>query len=97
MPSKETVRKAIKQMKKRYANYVYFFENITSPEWIEPLRREGFFQRPPNPVREGDLIITRFWPDSQFLTRMAATNTQLVLEVILSMDKTDNEDRKSVV
>ena len=38
MPTEQRVREAIKLMRKRAANHDYFFDQLGSPDWIEPLR-----------------------------------------------------------
>ena len=52
----------------------YFFGKVEVPEWLELLAAEGYFERPPEPVRDEEKGITRFtpWPESRYLARMAA-------------------------
>ena len=52
----------------------YFFSKVEAPEWLELLVAEGYFERPPEPVRDEEKGITRFtpWPESRYLVRMAA-------------------------
>ena len=45
----EFVKKALDEIRKRTANYEYFFNHLKSPDWIEPLFNEGLFQHPPEP------------------------------------------------
>jgi hypothetical protein len=52
----ETIDRALLEVGKGYAQYQYFFEHLSSPAWLEPLSRHGFFQKPPEPVREGQYI-----------------------------------------
>jgi len=90
MPSPEVVERALVEMRKRAANYVYFFDHLKSPSWIEPLREKGFFASPPEPKREGDYISFPTWPESRYLARMAALEPQLVLDVMLKVSETKN-------
>ena len=70
MPKPETVSKALEQIGKSAANYQYFFDKLSSPEWLAPLAEKGRFKQPPEkqPVEGG----VRFpgWPESQYLVRM---------------------------
>lgn len=72
MISPDLVARALTQIRKSAANYEYFFENLSSPEWLEPLRDAGLFTSPPEPIREGKYISFPGWPESRYLARMAA-------------------------
>ena len=63
-----------------------FFHRIRSPAWIAPLEEEGFFRYPypPAPDEHGNLTHTH-WPHSRFLSRMAATDDEAVIQAILSI------------
>lgn len=74
----------------------YFYENISSPEWIVPLRNRGVFDALPEPVREGDYVQYPDWPEGEYLLRMAekAEETEvqkLILEVLLDLPETENQ------
>ena len=97
MPTtKELVENAIAVMKKDPANYFYFFDNLRSAKWIEPLREQGFFKDPPGGKEEKDpesgAVMTSFppWPESRYLARMAGMDPDCVLEVMLDLIFTDN-------
>jgi hypothetical protein len=89
MPSVSDVRKAKVAMAKRRADYEYFFSQLKSPDWIPPLLEEGFLTHPPKPIREGNFIRFPFWPESQYLARMAASAPDLVVDVSARIN-TDN-------
>ncbi len=72
MVSPDLVARAVAQIRKSAANAEYFFENLSSPEWLEPLKSAGFFSEPPPPVPEGEYISFPGWPESRYLARMAA-------------------------
>lgn len=90
MPDRETVQK-IRETLKTSADYVFFFERLKSPAWIQPLTAEGFFSEPPA-AQEGANGGVRFqqWPESQYLARIAEQAPEAVVEVILRMPHTDN-------
>ncbi|MES2304291.1 MAG: hypothetical protein V4558_02250 [Gemmatimonadota bacterium] len=71
MISDETITKAIALIQKGPTNAEYFFEKLSSPAWIEPLRRKNLFA--PYPAeRRGDMISFPFWSPGKYLVRMAA-------------------------
>ncbi len=91
MPSPEQVERAIAAMRKLHANYVYFFEHNTSPDWIEPLRKRGFFQHPPAPVDHPDGMRSfPTWPETQYLVRMAEQAPDQVAEILLDLPASEN-------
>ena len=91
MPTVTDVRKAKVAMKKRRADYEYFFSQLKSPEWIPPLLEEGFLKNPPapEPVDKGRFVRFPFWPESQYLARVAAQAPDLVVAVAAKI-QTDN-------
>jgi hypothetical protein len=89
MPSREHVRRAMQAMKLS-ADVAFFFEKLTSPDWIVPLREEGLFNEPWAPQREGEYISFPFWPPAQYLARMASAAPEAVMDVILSVPPTEN-------
>ncbi len=90
------VKNAIAVMRKYPANYVYFFDNLRSPMWIEPLRKHGFFKDPPETIREEDpeqarvMISFPPWPESRYLARVAGIAPDCVLKAMLDLNCTDN-------
>ena len=88
MPSRDDVRKALGAIK-RQADYEFFFHELQSPDWIMPLRAEGFLENPPKPEVTGNLVWFPFWPESQYLSRMAAKAPDLVVDTAIKIE-TDN-------
>jgi len=68
----------------------YFFKKLDSTDWIEPLKKAGYFRTPPPPQETENGIMLPFWPESQYLARVAAQVPDKVLEVILAMEETSN-------
>ena len=91
MPRPETVEKALEQIGKSAANYLYFFEKLTSPSWIAPLDK-GRFSAPPAMIEVEGGIMFPPWPESQYLARMAnlPEAQAQVLQIVLGMPATDN-------
>ncbi|HOQ48153.1 MAG TPA: hypothetical protein PK157_22795 [Bryobacteraceae bacterium] len=88
----ETIAKALCEIQKGYAQYQYLFDNLHSPAWLEPLHKQGFFQNPPAPVREGQYISFPLWPESRYLVRMARIPEAqaAVLQIALAIPTTEN-------
>lgn len=89
MISDELVTRALDEVR-RSDSYAYFFDQLTSPDWIEPLRSKGFFQRPPSMIRDGDSVRFELWPESRYLARVAVQAPDLVIDVITPLADTDN-------
>lgn len=90
MLSSETVKKALDQIVKRPANYDYFFSRLNSADWLEPLAKEGLFTEPPAAIRERDTISFPFWPESQYLARVASIAPEQVADIMMKMPETNN-------
>ncbi|HEY6806144.1 MAG TPA: hypothetical protein VI306_21370 [Pyrinomonadaceae bacterium] len=86
----DLVQKALTTIRKRQADYEYFFSQLKTPVWIKPLKEAGMFGAPPTPRPEGEYISFPRWPESEYLARMAAQAPDVVLEVILEMPITEN-------
>ena len=91
MPTKKEVEKALELIGKSAANYEYFFSRLDNPEWISPLLEKGLFKDPPPIARneENEIVGVRWWPQSQFLAKVASKAPEEVLKVALNIE-TDN-------
>ncbi|MDE0356211.1 MAG: hypothetical protein OXN92_00505 [Gammaproteobacteria bacterium] len=90
MPSADAVIRALALIEKRAINHAYFFAQLDSPDWIEPLRDAGLFRNPPAPRIDGDLISYPPWPESEYLARMASRAPEKVGATILRIPTTEN-------
>src|SRR5580704_10685490 len=92
MPKPETVSKALEQIGKSAANYQYFFDKLSSPEWLAPLAEKGRFKQPPEKQSVEGGVRFPGWPESQYLVHMAKIPAaqQQVLQIVLAMADTDN-------
>jgi hypothetical protein len=68
----------------------YFFGKLDSADYIDSLARRSYFKKPPPPQETENGIMLPFWPESQYLARVAAQAPDKVLEVILAMEETSN-------
>ena len=67
----------------------YFFDNLKSPDWIEPLAVTGLFATPPEPVQLDGAIQFPSWSASRYLARMAGRSPEQVRDVLRNLH-TDN-------
>ncbi len=87
----ELVGRALEEATRRAENLEYFFENLTSPAWIEPLAARGFFSDPPEQrIDDQGYVRAPGWSASRYLARMAAPAPDAVLDVIRQI-QTNNE------
>lgn len=70
----------------------YFFERLSSPAWLTPLNEAGYFRYPPEPERNLDegTVGFPYWPASEYLSRMAGLDPEVVLNIIVEIPRTDN-------
>jgi len=83
MVSPELVAKALATIGSSPANREYFFANLHSPDWLEPLRAAGRFRSPIHAVPDERGIAFLPWPESAYLARMAAEKPELLRDIIL--------------
>ncbi|RKY64269.1 MAG: hypothetical protein DRQ02_11660, partial [Candidatus Latescibacterota bacterium] len=75
----------------RHPTYAYyFFSKLSSPEWFIPLKKQGFFSKPPSGIKEGNYVIFPVWPLTKYLIKIAKNKPREVMEIIKEMEKTDN-------
>lgn len=90
MPSEALVERALAEIRKGSANFDYFFDSLSSPEWIKPLAAKRVFQSAPEPEGSDGWIRVPGWSASRYLARMAGAAPDDVLDLALSI-KTENE------
>jgi len=89
LPTSETVDKVVRALR-RGGDVQYFFETISSPDWITPLVARGFFKTPPPAIYEDQWVRYPGWPELDYLVRMAPLRPDLVSQVILAIQESDN-------
>lgn len=96
-PSKEDAKLLANSIPNNPVALGYFFGKLQSPDWIKPLKKQGFFQFPPSAQRYQQEGLIRFppWPESQYLARMAKEEPELVAQIFLEMPDTDNASVQS--
>lgn len=70
----------------------YFFDHLQGAEWLEPLRDAGFFKRPSQPDvnPENGSVQLPGWPESRYLARVGKERPEVVLEIVLEAEPTQN-------
>lgn len=91
-PTREDAKRLRLHVPNNLVAFGYFFDRITSPAWLEPLRAEGFFKHPPEPDPDHAKGTVGFpqWPESRYLARMASLAPEATLKIILEMPDTEN-------
>ncbi|HEY2855681.1 MAG TPA: hypothetical protein VGJ18_22785, partial [Gemmatimonadaceae bacterium] len=90
MLDRAAVKRALAMLRGR-VEYVYFFSKLTSPRWIELLAEQGRFSTPPDVVRDGDSIQFPSWPESDYLSRVAARAPDAAFRALSQIPLTDNQ------
>ena len=90
MINSEILEQAIAQLQKSPEHYSYFFDKLQKPDWIKPLLERGFFKEPPSVRREGEYMSFPFWPESQYLMRMAEKDPEHAFQALHAIPHTDN-------
>ena len=90
MLSEELIQKVLRQITKRTANHDYFFSKLSNPEWLKPLEEAELFSAPPPAIEENSMISFPFWPESQYLARVAGQAPNEVWEVMRKLPETNN-------
>ena len=78
-------------IERRGANYAYFFARASDASWIPILDRRGYFSNPPSaePADDGTIILPNWWP-IRYLSRVASSAQENVVELVLKLPKVDN-------
>ena len=74
----------------RATDLAYFFDHLTSPDWIEALQEAELFKSPPSVEAEGDYVRYPAWAASRYLARVAPLAPERVFSVIRQLPHSDN-------
>ena len=68
-----------------------FFAGLKNPLWLEPLAAAGMFSNPPEPQLTGDGSIRDiYWPEIDYLKRVAPGAPNLVVDILLRLEASHN-------
>lgn len=90
-PEPSDIEQLIELVKRRGANYDFFFKTAVSSVWIDPLVANGFFRNPPKIEAAGDgrIIAPHWWPIF-YLRNVATQSPAQVVDIVLGLQETDN-------
>jgi len=89
-PTDEMIEKVLTSVKKE-TDRQYFFSRLTNPLWIGPLHERGYFKSPPDVKQLSDGYVQYPpWPELRYLATVAEEAADQVVEIVLSLPKTDN-------
>jgi len=90
-PCKNHVESLNKNLPHSYHVRRYFFQNLSNPKWMKLLKDNQFFKCPPDVIKdeEGNDKLP-YWPESEFLSRMAKEAPKEVMEIICEIPDTQN-------
>lgn len=90
-PSAERVKDLRNKFPQNFASLSYFFGRAPAA-WLAPLAEGGYFASPPGPVLhpEDGTAEMPFWPESNFLARVAAEVPEDAVSAAIAIPDTDN-------
>jgi|GEM_PF-5065975 len=88
-PTITDVRKITAQFT-RGADEDFFFNDLSSPLWLDALRQAGYFSKPPAPQEKEGNVRFPAWSQSRYLTRVAKLDPSVVVNIALKIPSTDN-------
>ena len=89
MPTPEQLAR-IKLLATSPDELAFFFDQLTSPDWIPLLRGDGLLGNPPEPIEQGDGVMFPFWPASRYMVRVAAAAPRAAADVLWAARNTRN-------
>lgn len=97
-PGKEAVRRLRNDVPNNGILHGYFFQRLSDPAWLEPLKAKEFFNHPPPPVHDAERGTTTFpsWPEARYLERMAALDSPGVKRTVLDIALTVETNNPTV-
>jgi hypothetical protein len=89
-PTAEQVKEALRRIPTPQLRRA-FYEGLKNPLWLEPLMNEGAFRTPPPRVTmEDGSVGDTYWPEIEYVVRVAADSPRVAVEVLLSLKDSDN-------
>lgn len=89
-PAEPEVREVLRRITTPQLRRV-FFERLENPLWVMPLAEAGFFSSPPEPeITTDGQIRDVYWPEMQYLARVAPEVPHEVVDVLLPLETSNN-------
>lgn len=68
-----------------------FYEGLKNPLWLEPLAAEGAFAfPPPRVIKEDGSFADAYWPEIEYVVRVASEVPTVAVDVLLTLKDSDN-------
>src|SRR4029453_122995 len=68
---------------------LFWSERVENPAWFQFMVRRNWFTKPPNILREGDMIVQPGWPEAAILLKFAKIIPAEVARVIATIPDLD--------
>ena len=89
-PTNDMIDKVLTSVKKE-TDRQYFFSKLNNPLWLDSLQQRGYFSNPPGMKKLPDGYVQYpHWPESGYLVNIANEATDSIIDIVLSLPKTDN-------
>lgn len=89
-PTSEQVDQAVRRLLTPQLRRA-FFEGLKNPLWLEPLAEKALFANPPEPEKTDDgLIRDVYWPELDYLIRVARQEPAAVIGIISKLSASSN-------
>lgn len=89
MATRDDVDRALEHVH-RGSDLAFFFDQLTSADWLEPLWDKGLLSEPPEAQAQGDYVRYPIWPAARYLARVAEQAPNKVADIIEAMSETAN-------
>jgi hypothetical protein len=90
-PTPENLKRVNALISNKGANFIFFFENLDNPEWLQPLEQQGHFTNlpGPEPLKDGQFAHRAHVPLVS-LTKLAETAPKEVTSILEKLKLPDN-------
>lgn len=90
-PTDEDASVLDRMLRKRGANYLYFFAHASEPNWVPHLQRLSYLTNPPDKIvtPDGNTLFPH-WPPISYLQKVAESSPKVAVDVLLPHHRIDN-------
>ena len=90
-PTETDINSMLELIRRRGANYAFFFQEVNNAIWVPILEEQGFFSKPPDVEPAGEGLVTfPFWPPISYLQRIVSRLPEKVVNILANIQQTDN-------
>lgn len=89
-PTSEQVKEALRRIPSPQLRRA-FYEGLSNPLWLEPLKQEGAFLEPPSRVIMADGSAgDPYWPEIEYVVRVAAGAPTVAVDILIALKDSEN-------